>query len=112
LSWTNFFQSYNVVGSYELRMPFTCSKRGTALCRPRKGKGLKQEMINEKRRRLALFYCQNVPESREADRQALEEASGEAMALFPMPCSGRVEPVHLLRALEEFADAAYVITCP
>jgi F420-non-reducing hydrogenase iron-sulfur subunit len=69
-------------------------------------------MINAKRRRLALFYCQNVPESRETDRQALEEACGETMALFPMPCSGRVEPVHLLRALEEFADAAYVITCP
>ena len=69
-------------------------------------------MINAKRRKLALFYCQNVPESREADRQALEESSGETVALFPMPCSGRVEPVHLLRALEEFADAAYVITCP
>ena len=29
-----------------------------------------------------------------------------------MPCSSRIEPMHLLRALEEFADAAYVITCP
>jgi F420-non-reducing hydrogenase iron-sulfur subunit len=37
---------------------------------------------------LALFYCQNIP------------------------CSGRLDPIHLLRALEEFADAAYVITCP
>jgi len=69
-------------------------------------------MINAKRRKLALFYCRNVPESREKDRQALEEACGETISLFPMPCSGRVEPVHLLRALEEFADAAYVIACP
>ena len=69
-------------------------------------------MINTKRRKLALFYCQNVPESREKDRQALEEACGDVISLFPMPCSGRVEPVHLLRALEEFADAAYVIACP
>jgi len=69
-------------------------------------------MINTKRRKLALFYCQNVPESREKDRQALEEDCGDAISLFPMPCSGRVEPVHLLRALEEFADAAYVIACP
>ncbi len=61
---------------------------------------------------MALFYCRNVPESREKDRQALEEACHESIALFPMPCSGRVEPVHLLRALEEFADAAYVIACP
>lgn len=29
-----------------------------------------------------------------------------------MPCSSRIEPMHLLRALEEFADAVYVITCP
>jgi F420-non-reducing hydrogenase iron-sulfur subunit len=69
-------------------------------------------MINAKRRRLALFYCRNVPESGEKDRQALEKACGEAISFFPMPCSGRVEPVHLMRALEEFADAAYVIACP
>ena len=69
-------------------------------------------MINTKRRKLALFYCRNVPESREKDRQVLEEAFGETISFFPMPCSGRVEPVHLLRALEEFADAAYVIACP
>ncbi len=61
---------------------------------------------------LALFYCQNVPESGEAERQALEKKYGRQIRLFPIPCSGRLEPVHLLRALEEFADAAYVITCP
>ena len=61
---------------------------------------------------MALFYCRNVTESREKDRQALEEAFGESISFFPMPCSGRVEPVHLLRALEEFADAAYLIACP
>lgn len=61
---------------------------------------------------LALFYCQNTPESGEKDRQALEEEHGGKLKLFPLPCGGRLEPLHLLRALEEFADAAYVITCP
>ena len=61
---------------------------------------------------LALFYCQNVPESGEEERQALEKTYGRAIRLFPIPCSGRLEPLHLLRALEEFADAAYVIACP
>ena len=61
---------------------------------------------------LALFYCQNVPQSGEAERQALEEKYGRSIRFFPIPCSGRLEPVHLLKALEEFADAAYVITCP
>lgn len=61
---------------------------------------------------LVLFYCQNIPESSEGDRQAIELKYGEGIRLFPIPCSGRLEPVHLLRALEEYADVAYVITCP
>ena len=69
-------------------------------------------MSNEHKHTLAVFYCQNVPESSEKDRQALEKKYGRSMRLFPLPCSGRLESVHLLRALEEFADVAYVITCP
>ncbi len=69
-------------------------------------------MSNERKHTLAIFYCQNVLESSEKDRQALEKKYGRSMRLFPLPCSGRLESVHLLRALEEFADAAYVITCP
>lgn len=69
-------------------------------------------MCDKHNRSLALFYCQNVPESDEANRQVLEKRYGKRIRLFPIPCSGRLEPVHLLRALEEFADAAYVITCP
>jgi len=61
---------------------------------------------------LALFYCQGTPQSSEHDRQSLEERYGKAIRLFPIPCSGRLEPLHLLRALEEFADAVYLITCP
>jgi F420-non-reducing hydrogenase iron-sulfur subunit len=66
----------------------------------------------KKRLSLALFYCQNVPESDELQRQALEQEYGGSVRLFPIPCSGRLEPLHLLTALEEFADAAYFIACP
>jgi coenzyme F420-reducing hydrogenase delta subunit len=69
-------------------------------------------MARKQKITLALFYCQNVPESSEEDRKALEKKYGLSIRLFPIPCSGRLEPVHLLRALEEFADAAYVLTCP
>ena len=69
-------------------------------------------MSIEHRPTLALFYCQNVQGSSEQERQALEKKYGKCIRLFPIPCSGRLEPVHLLRALEEFADVAYVITCP
>jgi coenzyme F420-reducing hydrogenase delta subunit len=61
---------------------------------------------------LGLFYCRNVPGSSEQERQMLEKKYGTRIRLFPIPCSGRLEPFHLLRALEEFADVAYLITCP
>jgi coenzyme F420-reducing hydrogenase delta subunit len=69
-------------------------------------------MTEKKPFTLALFYCQNVPESDLGERQALEEEYGSSLRLFPIPCGGRLESLHLLRALEAFADAAYVITCP
>lgn len=61
---------------------------------------------------IAFFYCQNTPGSTEVDRQVVEKKYGNNIRLFPMPCGGRFEPVHVMRALESFADAAYVITCP
>jgi len=69
-------------------------------------------MTHPENRTLALFYCQEVPGSGEAERRSLEQKYGQALRLFPIPCSGRLETVHLFKALEEFADAAYVITCP
>ncbi len=72
--------------------------------------GLK--MTDPKKPTLALFYCQNTPECGEPERQSLEELHGKSLRLFPIPCSGRLDPLHLLRALEEYADAAHVITCP
>jgi F420-non-reducing hydrogenase iron-sulfur subunit len=75
-------------------------------------KGLSKEMNDSKGPILALFYCQNTPGSSEKERQGLEEKYGKSLRLFPIPCSGRLEGLHLLRALEEFADNAYLITCP
>ena len=69
-------------------------------------------MTDDRKPVVALYYCQNTPESNERERQSLEERYGESLRLFPIPCSGRLEPLHLLRALETFADAAYIITCP
>ena len=74
--------------------------------------GKKPRMAQAGRRTLALFYCQNTPESGETVRQALEKEYASRLRLFPIPCSGRLNPLHLLKALEAFADAAYVIACP
>ena len=69
-------------------------------------------MTDMQKRCLALFYCQQVPGSSEQERLAIEKEYGKNIRLFPIPCSGRLEPIHLLKALEGFADMAYVITCP
>jgi coenzyme F420-reducing hydrogenase delta subunit len=74
--------------------------------------GLSTKMTDSKGPILALFYCQNTPGSTEKERQALEEKYGTSLRLFPIPCSGRLDLLHLLRTLEEFADNAYLITCP
>jgi len=69
--------------------------------------------MNEKhKQKLALFYCERTPKSSEQDKQSLEQKYGKSIRLFPIPCGGRIEPLQILRALEEFADAAYIIACP
>lgn len=75
-------------------------------------KGWIPEMVNEQNRQLAIFYCRNIPDSNEDKRRELEIKYGKNVRFFPIPCSGRLEPLHLLKALEEFADAAYIIACP
>ncbi len=61
---------------------------------------------------VAVFYCQNVPGGREEERHAIEKQYRGSARLFSIPCSGRLDAIHLLKALEEFADGAYVVTCP
>jgi coenzyme F420-reducing hydrogenase delta subunit len=69
-------------------------------------------MDNEQKRNLAVFYCRNVPESNENARRDLEKKYGPSVKFFPVVCSGRMDMIHLLKALEDFADAAYIVTCP
>ncbi len=69
-------------------------------------------MDNEQKRNLAVFYCRNVPESNESARRELEKKYGSSVKFFPVVCSGRMDMIHLVKALEDFADAAYIVTCP
>ncbi len=61
---------------------------------------------------IAIFYCRNVPESDEETRIRLEKEYGSFIRFFPVVCSGRMDILHLMKALETFADAAFIITCP
>jgi len=85
------------------------------LCPSRENLGgkVRAEIMKKKRKfTLALFHCQNIAGSSERERQDMEREYDGSLRLFPLPCSGRLEPLHLMKALEEFADAAYVIACP
>jgi coenzyme F420-reducing hydrogenase delta subunit len=46
------------------------------------------------------------------NRRSLEKELGPQIRFFPLPCSGRIDPLHLLRSLESGADMVYLVTCP
>jgi coenzyme F420-reducing hydrogenase delta subunit len=61
---------------------------------------------------ITIFFCQQLDANQDANRRVLERELGSRIKFFPLPCSGRIEPLHLLRALETGADKVYLITCP
>lgn len=60
--------------------------------------------------RTVIFYCQRL--MGEKERKGLEHKYKNSLTLYPMPCSGRIEGVHILKALETGGDFVGVITCP
>lgn len=61
---------------------------------------------------ITIFFCQQLDANQDANRRVLERELGSRIKFFPLPCSGRIEPLHLLRALETGADRVYLIICP
>ncbi len=60
----------------------------------------------------AIFFCQRLDPDQDVNRRALEKELGSRIKFFPLPCSGRIEALHLMRALESGADKVYLVTCP
>jgi coenzyme F420-reducing hydrogenase delta subunit len=61
---------------------------------------------------LAIFFCQQLDPEQDINRRSIEKELGSRVRFFPLPCSGRIESLHLMRALEAGADKVYLITCP
>ncbi len=61
---------------------------------------------------LAVFFCQQLDPQQDQHSRELEHKWGSNIRFFPMHCGGRVEALHLLKALEEGADRVLVLTCP
>jgi len=61
--------------------------------------------------RISIFFCQRVDSGQDRNRREIEKELGPRIRFFPLPCSGRVDPLQLLRAIEAGADMVYLVTC-
>jgi F420-non-reducing hydrogenase iron-sulfur subunit len=61
---------------------------------------------------ITVFFCRQADPDQDVNRRALERELGKRIRFFPLPCSGRIDALHLLRALEAGAEKVYVVTCP
>jgi coenzyme F420-reducing hydrogenase delta subunit len=59
-----------------------------------------------------IFFCQQLDPDQDTNRRLLEKELGRGIRFFPLPCSGRIDALHLLKALETGAEKVYLITCP
>jgi F420-non-reducing hydrogenase iron-sulfur subunit len=61
---------------------------------------------------IAVFFCRQLDPDQDVNRRALERELGKRIRFFPLPCSGRIDSLHLMRALESGSDKVFVVTCP
>jgi F420-non-reducing hydrogenase iron-sulfur subunit len=62
--------------------------------------------------KVSIFFCQQLDPDQDKNRRALEKEMGDRIRFFPLPCSGRIDALHLMHAFESGSDMVYVVTCP
>lgn len=67
---------------------------------------------NKNELNIVVFFCEQLDLNQDKNRRVLEKELGSSIKFFPLPCSGRIEPLHLMRAIETGADKVFLITCP
>jgi len=60
---------------------------------------------------ITAFCCHNALYGG-ADVSGLKKADAEGVHKIELPCSGRLEPIHILKAFENGADGVVVVACP
>ena len=61
---------------------------------------------------VAIFFCKQIDPEQDANRRPLEKEKGSKIRFYPLPCSGRVDALHFLKALEAGANKIYLVMCP
>jgi F420-non-reducing hydrogenase iron-sulfur subunit len=62
--------------------------------------------------RIVVFCCTNAVVMPEDEVEAVNASHQAAVQITRLPCSGRSDVLHILRAMEDGADAALVVGCP
>ncbi len=57
------------------------------------------------------FYCSNCASSAAEVSEKMRLSLPDGIKLISIPCTGRLEVLHLLKAFENGADAVYVVGC-
>ncbi len=68
--------------------------------------------LNQSDSTVAIFFCRQLDPEQDANRRPLEKELGPKVRFFPLPCSGRIEALHFLKALETGARKVYLVACP
>jgi F420-non-reducing hydrogenase iron-sulfur subunit len=69
-------------------------------------------IADQTKRHVAIFFCRQLDPQQDANRRTIEKELGSKIRFFPLPCSGRIEALHLLKALEAGARKVYLVACP
>jgi F420-non-reducing hydrogenase iron-sulfur subunit len=61
--------------------------------------------------KIVAFYCSNCASSAANVADGMDKALPENIKMIQVPCTGRIEILHLLKPFEEGADGLYVAGC-
>ncbi len=67
--------------------------------------------MNEFKPQVVAFYCPNCASAAANVAEGMGEILPDNIKMIQVPCTGRIETLHLLRPFENGADGVYVAGC-
>ena len=67
---------------------------------------------NQTETHVAIFFCRQLDPEQDVNRRSIEKEASRGVRFFPLPCSGRIEALHFLKALEAGARKVFLVACP
>jgi len=65
--------------------------------------------MNGRQVKIYLFYCANSVDSKELNQRLV--GNDDELKAIPLPCSGKIDIIYLMKAFESGADGVAVVTC-